>query len=70
MRWEERGLLTTAEAAKLLRISPRTLERYRVCGTEPVYFKAGPGVRSRVLYDLKSLKAWIRQYKSTSEYGD
>jgi hypothetical protein len=62
-------LLTTPEAAKLLRLSPRTLERLRVQGTGPRYMKAGPGIRARVLYEPGDLMNWVeRKYGSTSEY--
>ena len=62
--------LTTVEAAKLLRISRRTLERMRVDGTGPRYLKVGPGKRSRVLYRQSELLTWLEQhaYGSTSEY--
>jgi len=64
-------MLTTTEAAAFLRLSPRTLERFRVEGTGPRYLKAGAGKRARVLYDPGELKAWLERYafKSTSEYG-
>ncbi|CAN1724886.1 DNA-binding protein [Hyphomicrobium sp. 1Nfss2.1] len=62
--------LTTIEAAKVLRLSPRTLERLRVQGTGPSYMKAGRGLRARVLYAPEDLNAWIaRRYASTSEYS-
>lgn len=65
----ESKLLTTIEAAKVLRLSPRTLERHRVQGTGPSYMKAGRGLRARVLYAPDDLNAWIaRKYGSTSEY--
>lgn len=59
------SLLTQGEAAKLLRISPRTLERYRVDGTGPTYMKAG----QRVLYRPADILTWLesRTYRSTSE---
>ena len=65
-----RTLLTTAEAAHVLRLSPRTLERFRVEGTGPSYLKAGPGKRARVLYRLEDLQAWLNQsrFSSTSDY--
>ena len=64
------ALLTTAEAAHVLRLSPRTLERFRVEGTGPSYLKAGPGKRARVLYRLDDLQAWLNQsrFSSTSDY--
>lgn len=62
--------LISAEAAAVLRLSKRTLERMRVDGTGPKYLKAGPGKRSRVLYRQSDLMAWLegRSYSSTSEY--
>lgn len=63
-------LLTTHEAADYLRLSARTLERYRVDGTGPAYSKAGPGLRAKVLYRIEDLEVWLQgfQYSSTSEY--
>jgi predicted DNA-binding transcriptional regulator AlpA len=62
--------LISAEAADLLRISRRTLERMRVDGTGPRYLKVGPGKRSRVLYRQSEVLAWLERqtYGSTSEY--
>lgn len=63
-------LLTTIEAAKYLRLSPRTLERLRVQGDGPRFMKAGRGLRARVLYTPSDLHDWIsRTYGSTSEYS-
>lgn len=64
-------LLGTKEAAVLLKLSPRTLERLRVSGEGPRFLKAGPGKRARVLYRVEDLEAWLMQhsYASTSEYG-
>jgi predicted DNA-binding transcriptional regulator AlpA len=58
-------LLTQREAADLLRLSGRTLERLRVTGTGPVYVKAN----RRVLYREADLEEWIakRVVGSTSE---
>ena len=44
----ELTFLTSVEAADLLRVSRRTLERMRIEGTGPRYLKVGPGKRSRV----------------------
>jgi predicted DNA-binding transcriptional regulator AlpA len=57
--------LIQEEAAKLLRLSPRTLERHRVAGTGPNFVRAG----RRVLYRRSSLDAWADQhtYASTAE---
>ncbi|WP_425645384.1 helix-turn-helix transcriptional regulator [Agrobacterium leguminum] len=45
----------TAEAARLLELSPRTLEKHRCDGTGPVYHKLG----GRVVYSIADLQAWI-----------
>ena len=67
----EHTFLTTNEAAHFLRLSGRTLERFRVEGTGPRYTKAGPGVRARVLYRRSDLEDWLKsfEYESTSQYG-
>jgi excisionase family DNA binding protein len=60
-------LLTQQEAAKVLRLSERTLERLRVTGGGPVYVKAGRSVR----YREADIEAWIasRVVNSTSQEG-
>ena len=57
--------LTQAEAAELLRLSPRTLERHRVAGSGPRFIKAG----RRVLYRRSDLEQWAlaNTFSSTSE---
>ena len=45
----------TPEAARLLGLSPRTLEKHRCDGTGPVYHKLG----GRVVYTIADLEAWI-----------
>jgi excisionase family DNA binding protein len=58
-------LLTQAETAELLRLSERTLERWRVTGGGPVFVKLG----KRVLYRKADLDEWIASHlcNSTSE---
>jgi excisionase family DNA binding protein len=58
-------LLTQAETAELLRLSERTLERWRVVGGGPVFCKLG----KRVLYRRADLDEWIASHavRSTSE---
>lgn len=62
--------LLSSEAADALRISKRSLERMRVEGTGPRYYKAGPGKRSRVLYRQADILTWIapHAFGSTSEH--
>ena len=60
-------LLTQSDAAKLLRLSERTLERLRLQGGGPPYIKCGRSVR----YRETDLEAWIAQriVSSTSDVG-
>lgn len=55
----------THEAAQLLSLSARTLEKYRCHGTGPVFRKLG----GRVVYAVDDLEAWARQSacRSTSD---
>lgn len=57
--------LTTAEAAGLLRLSPRTLEKHRLYGTGPEYRKIG----GRVVYPTDGVLAWAESgaKRSTSD---
>jgi excisionase family DNA binding protein len=61
-------LLTQSEAAKVLRLSERTLERLRLSGGGPLYVKAGRAVR----YRESDLESWIdaRVVSSTSAIGE
>jgi predicted DNA-binding transcriptional regulator AlpA len=45
----------TPEAARLLGLSPRTLEKHRCDGTGPVYHKLG----GRVVYTIADIEEWI-----------
>ncbi|MEQ8824254.1 MAG: helix-turn-helix domain-containing protein [Filomicrobium sp.] len=58
--------LTNEEAAARLRISPKTLDRMRVEGTGPRFRKAGPGLRARVIYDVRDLDDWLEKYSYTA----
>lgn len=54
--------LSQTEAARLLRLSPKTLERFRLEGRGPVFMKFG----RRVMYALADLHAWAAQQRRTS----
>lgn len=58
--------LTQREAATLLRLSERTLERYRLSGTGPLFVKLG----RRVVYRASDLWAFAEAHthRSTSEF--
>jgi hypothetical protein len=59
--------LRTAEAARFLGLSPRTLEKHRIYGTGPAYRKIG----ARVVYAVSDLNAWadLGTRTSTSDPG-
>jgi Helix-turn-helix domain len=54
--------LRTADAARFLSLSGRTLEKHRTYGTGPAYRKLG----GRVVYALDDLKAWAERGAKTS----
>ncbi|USQ96528.1 helix-turn-helix domain-containing protein [Caulobacter sp. RL271] len=54
--------LSTVEAAQLLRLSPRTLEKHRLYGTGPSFRKIG----GRVIYAAADLVAWAETGAKTS----
>jgi predicted DNA-binding transcriptional regulator AlpA len=59
------ALLTGREAAALLRLSERTIERHRGAGTGPRYIALGRAIR----YRRRDLLDWIERSarRSTSE---
>ena len=57
--------LRTPEAAALLRISPRTLEKHRSQGTGPVFRRAG----GTVLYTRDDLEAWTLPAQGKERYS-
>jgi len=67
----EEELLTTAETAKLVRLSISTLERMRAQGDSGLtYIKLGKGKRAKVGYRRRDLEAWLdaQRFSSTSQY--
>lgn len=62
---QQSDFMTTPEAAKLLRVSPRTLEGWRVSGRGPYFYKIG----FNVLYKLSDLVKFVEssRRRSTSE---
>ncbi|PVM82091.1 helix-turn-helix transcriptional regulator [Caulobacter endophyticus] len=56
--------LKTAEAARFLGLSHRTMEKHRCYGTGPVYRKIG----GRVVYAMDDLLAWARRGARTSTH--
>lgn len=66
---EPSELLTPQLAAKVLHLSPRTLEGMRYRGDGPAFAKLGDGRSARILYRRVDLDAWVasRLRKSTGE---
>jgi predicted DNA-binding transcriptional regulator AlpA len=58
--------LTTPEAARLIGLSGRTLEKHRTYGTGPRYAKLG----GRVVYAIADLHAWVGRGERTSTSDD
>lgn len=58
--------LRTPEAARLLGLSGRTLEKHRTYGTGPLYSKIG----GRVVYDVTDLRAWVSRGEKRSTSDD
>ena len=58
-------LLTTPEAAQLLRLKRHTLENMRWQGTGPFFLKLG----GRVFYRRTDLKEWCDQARRRSSSG-
>ena len=63
---EEKMYCTTERAAEILGVSTSWLEKLRVRGDGPPYFKVSP---RRVLYGIGDLTAWMEEHRvrSTSE---
>jgi hypothetical protein len=57
--------LRTQEAARFIRLSYRTLEKYRVYGSGPKYSKIG----GRIVYTVSDLREWVERgvRRSTSD---
>jgi predicted DNA-binding transcriptional regulator AlpA len=54
--------LRTPEAARLVGLSIRTLEKHRIYGTGPQYSKLG----GRVVYRVEDVQAWVDAAAKTS----
>ncbi len=58
--------LRTAEAARRVSLTVATLEKLRVIGGGPPFYRVGP---KRILYDPADLDSWVRakKFASTSQ---
>jgi predicted DNA-binding transcriptional regulator AlpA len=59
-------LITTAEAAALLRVAPETLRYWRWRGEGPRSFRVG----RRVLYERDDILTWLAAQKTATGRGD
>lgn len=55
--------LTAVEFAEMVRLSPRTVEKLRLEGRGPKYFRLGEGGRSKVVYRLADVLAWLEKHQ-------
>jgi len=62
--------IDTEGLARRLRISPRTVEGWRVRGGGPPFLRIGRG-RGRIIYDLADVEIWLVSCRriSTSDTG-
>jgi hypothetical protein len=56
-RWNLDELLTSREAAAILRLSECTLERHRTAGTGPRFYALGRAIR----YGRRDLLSWVER---------
>jgi hypothetical protein len=64
----EREFLDAGEAARLLRVSKKTLKKMRISGKGPRYYKIGSSKRGKILYRRADIMEWLGDSKgSTSE---
>lgn len=61
-------LMDSEEAARLLRVSVRTLEGWRYAGTGPRFVKFGRGKGANVMYRVTDLNDWLAEH--TVETGE
>ena len=55
--------LTTKEVAAIVKLSPRTLDRYRVYGKGPPFYKFG----NRVRYKVVDVESWAAKRQDKPE---
>lgn len=55
--------LTPIEVAKMLHYEPRTLEKWRLEGRGPRYFRIGASGKAKVVYRLSDVEEWLDGYR-------
>jgi excisionase family DNA binding protein len=66
MAYPNETYLSTRQAASYLSLSPSWLEKLRIHGTGPIFYKVSA---RRILYKRSDLEAWVEDHRrlSTSE---
>ena len=59
-------LLTTVEAAKIVRLSPAALTSFRKSSGGPAFVKLG----GRIFYTIEDLEAWVASCRKTAGDSD
>lgn len=57
--------LTTADLAKMLRMSPRSFEKMRLENRGPRYHRLGQNGRAKVVYRLSHVLEWLEGHRKT-----
>jgi hypothetical protein len=55
--------LTPIEVARMLRYEPRTLEKWRLEGRGPRYFRIGDSGKAKVVYRLTDIEEWLELHR-------
>ena len=56
-------LLTPAELAKILPITERTLENWRLDGKGPPFVHLGAGAHNKVVYSWSAVEEWLDRHR-------
>ena len=56
-------LMTPAEVTKVLPVSERTLENWRLRGFGPPFIRLDALARHKVVYDWHAVEAWLDTFK-------
>lgn len=54
--------LTTVDLAKMLRMSPRSIEKMRLENRGPRYHRLGESGKAKVIYRLSDVEEWLERH--------
>lgn len=66
-RFESVHLMTTAETARLLRMSEAHLETMRIENRGPPFLRLGAAGIAKVVYRLSDVETWLEQYATKGQ---